>query len=172
MGTCVVDALSAMTANTMSALERALGMLGIPLSENIKYDISLYLRHSKHVNIHFAFIVDMKTGTILCHGNNIYHTNTYPYSIHAEVQTIVKYCRNKRMSGNKKMLLVVRITKKGTLTNSRCCSNCVEFIRGHADHIGIQRVYYSSTNDTLDMLTKKDLTDEDFEYSSGYLSRL
>lgn len=158
--------------NTTVDLERALNTIDISLGDNIKYDISMYLQHSKHANTHFAFIIDLKRREILYHDNNVYHSNaSYPFSRHAEVQAIVKYSRNKQVSNNKKAMLVVRITKSGTLTNSRCCRNCVDFIREHVDDMRLCRVYYSSTSNTIDVLTKKDLISTNFVYSSGYTRR-
>lgn len=159
-------------SDTLVELERVLNTIDISLGDNIGYDISMYLQHCKHANIHFAFIIDLKRREILYYDNNVYHTNvSYPFSRHAEVQAIVKYFRNKQVSNNKKALLVVRITKSGTLTNSRCCRNCVDFIREHVDDMRLHRVYYSSASNTIDMLTKKDLVSANFMYSSGYISR-
>jgi len=59
----------------------------------------------------------------------------WPYSVHAEVDAIIK--AKKDLKGSS--LLVVRINKKNQFRLSKPCSNCLQYI----EYIGIKKIFYS-----------------------------
>ena len=146
---------------------------GFELSHNVICDIEFNLMHNKYVNKHFAFIVDSKTGKVICHDSNVYYKYSFPISQHAEVKTICKYYSNVRsIPRQKKHLIVVKISKTGCLSNSKCCINCVRFIRNNYENLLLKNIYYSIDEETLGCLNRDDLYRKDFCLSKGYSSRM
>ncbi len=161
-----------MSAN-LDALENMFNSIGFALSNNAKNDLSFSLRNNSDINKHFAFLLDLKTNKILCYDLNVYlKAAVFPFSIHAEIQVITKYYRSsKSVNKNKKALLVVKISKTGVLSNSRCCLNCMRFIRNNFENLNLKAVYYSANMRELTKLSRRDLIDEAFKHSKGYQKR-
>ncbi len=136
---------------------------------NIKNALEFNLAHNESINKHFSFIVDLKTNDILCYDSNIYFkSSSFPFSMHAEVQTIIKYHKSKILSRNKKALIVVKLSKTGIIGNSKCCLNCMRFIRNNFNVLNLKKIYYSTDKDKLEQLTRDDLVDNDFSRSKGF----
>jgi hypothetical protein len=101
-----------------------------------------------------------------------FKTNTFPFSIHAEINTINKFYKknNTKLIKNKKTLYVFKISKTGILGNSLCCKNCINFINNNITNLNLNDVYYSYQHNLkkieLDNINK-DLNDNKFKYSSG-----
>lgn len=153
-------------------LESMFNELGLLLPSNIKHGIEFSLQGNDHISKHFAFIVDMKTRGVLAYDSNIYFiTDTFPFSIHAEVQAITKYRRSKSATNNKKILIVTKLSKTGIAGSSRCCKDCVRFINLHMMNLNIRRVYYTDRHSQFVELRKEDLASGEFRYSKGYLCR-
>lgn len=151
-------------------LETMFTSLGVVLPENVRQDIEFNLVQNEYINKHYAFIVDTKTNKILCYDFNVYFkTDSFPFSVHAEVQSIVKYYKSKSITKNKKILIVVKLSKTGIVGNSRCCKQCMRFIRNNMDNLNIKKIYYSEKNNVLVELCKTDLVEKNFKYSKGYL---
>lgn len=159
--------------SSVDKLEQLFHSIGFKLPNNIKNDIEFNLQHNDYINKHFAFILDLKTNRIICYDGNIYYkSNSFPFSIHAEIQSIVKYYKSRSLSKNKKALVVVKLSKTGLIGNSKFCLNCSRFIRHNFDNLNLKKVFYSSLNDNkLVELSKHDLIDENFRLSKGFLGR-
>jgi deoxycytidylate deaminase len=59
----------------------------------------------------------------------------FPYSVHAEVDAIIK--AKKDLKGSS--ILVVRINKHDQLRLSKPCQNCMKYI----EYVGIKKIFYS-----------------------------
>jgi cytidine deaminase len=154
-------------------LETLFNNIGINFPENIKTDIQFNLDNNDYTNKHYSFIVDMKTNKILSYDFNVYFkSDSFPFSIHAEIQSITKYYKSRSINKNKKILIVAKLSKTGVLGNSRCCLNCMRFIRNNFDNLNLKKVYYSEKNNEIVMLNKSDLIDKEFKSSKGYTAKL
>lgn len=157
---------------TTKNMEDMFNSLGVVFPDNVKQNIEFNLEKNGYINKHYAFLVDTETNKILCYDFNVYFkTDSFPFSIHAEVQSIVKYYRSKSVNKNKKALIVVKLSKTGIVGNSRCCKQCMRFIRNNMNNMNIKKIYYSDKNNRLVELGKHDLIDTCFKYSKGYLFR-
>ncbi len=155
-------------------LQNLLEHNGFILPIQIKHALEFNLKHNSSVNKHFCFIVDLKTNNVLCYDCNVYFkSNSFPFSTHAEIQTIVKYYKSKTLSKNKKALIVVKLSKTGILGNSKCCLNCMRFIRNNFDNLNMKKIYYSTGEYcTLAELSYDDLVDKNFRQSKGFNWRI
>ena len=157
---------------TVQNLEIVLSQLGVSLPKNIKTDISMNLSKNNYLNKHFAFLIDLKTHQIIAYDFNIYFkSDSFPFSVHAEIQTITKYYKSKSMSKGKKVLFVAKLSRTGIVGNSRCCLNCMRFIRNNMDNLNLKKIYYSDRDNKLIELSKDDLIDKSFKFSKGYMTR-
>lgn len=156
-------------------LEQMFQSLGINLPNNIRQDVDRVLKRTEYINKHFCFLIDLKTNQIICYDTNIYFkSNSFPFSMHAEIQTIVKYYRSaKTLNKNKKALVVVKLTQTGTVGNSKCCLNCSTFLKNNFDALKLKKIYFSiMKSNKLEEMTKNDLYDQTFRRSKGFMSRL
>ncbi len=160
--------------NKMNAshLETIFSSINVDLPNNIKHDITWYIDNNKYMHKHVCFIIDLKTNSIITYDVNVYFkTESFPFSIHAEIQTIIKLNKSKAANKNKKALLVVKLSKSGVLSNSKCCLNCARYIKTNIDALNLKCVYYSMPGNVLEKLSKDDLdADNNFRYSKGYTS--
>lgn len=69
----------------------------------------------------------------------------HPYSIHAEIDAILRARRNLRGCS----VLVIRLSKNGRLVYSRPC----EQYRKYIDYVGIRHIFYSTSNGGVEELT-------------------
>ncbi len=143
--------------------------LGVELPANAKAAVLHDLDCNSYPNKHYSFIIDLKTNKLLCYEFNIYfNTDSFPFSVHAEIQSIVRYYKSKTISKNKKLLVVVKMSRSGLIGNSKCCLNCMRFIRNNWDNLNLKKVYYSTDENVLVSLNKDELVDENFRPSKGY----
>jgi hypothetical protein len=151
-------------------LENMINTLGVVLPINIKRDIAFDLQFNQHANKHYSFIIDLKTKRILCYATNLFFKGegVFPYSSHAEIESLVKYCKSKAITKNKKILIVMKLSKTGMSGNSRCCLHCMRFIRNVADSINLRTIYYSMPGNELVELACDNLIDSEFRCSKGY----
>lgn len=151
-------------------IETIFNNIGIDIPNNIKQDITVSLRKNEYINNHYAFLIDMKTNRILAYDTNIYlKSETFPFSVHAEIGATLKYYKSKTSSKNKKTLVVVKLSKSGITGNSKCCLNCMRFLRNNFDNLNLKKVLYSEVNNQLVQLVRSDLVDENFRFSKGYM---
>ncbi len=154
---------------SLEKLEVLFDSLGFIFPSKIKNNILFNLSNNKYVNKHFSFLLDLKTNRILCYDTNIYFkSDSFPFSIHAEIQSINRYYKSKTLSKNKKILLVVKLSKTGIIGNSKCCLNCMRFIRNNFDNLNLKKIYYSILGNELVELSRDDLIDKNFHRSKGY----
>ena len=153
-------------------LEAMFHSLGFSLPNNIKQNIAFNLERNNYNNKHYSFILDLKTQQVLCYGfNDYFKSNSFPFSIHAEIQSVVKYYKSKSINKNKKALIVVKLSKTGIVGNSKCCLNCMRFLRNNLDNLNLKRIYYSTLGGKLVELSRHNLIDEHFKSSKGFLWR-
>lgn len=140
----------------------------IHMKESIYKNLSMLLNADDR-HTHVAFLLD-KNHNVLSYQSNIYFkTNTYPYSQHAEVGTIIKYYSSKIMNqnhNNKKILLVIKLKSK-KLGSSKPCQNCANFILNNWDNLKLKQIIYSDGNGNLNILDKNNLINDEFCISSA-----
>lgn len=151
--------------------------LNVSISDNILYDIQLNLDKNTHKKNHISFLIDTQTHKILSYGfNYFFHSNVFPWSMHSEVHTILKYYKKRVNTKNKKILVALRLTKKGYISMSKPCTACANFIKHNYDNLHLSFVYYSykdiNNYPRLKKLNKQTLMSETFQRSSGYTHRL
>jgi len=152
-----------------SNLKTIFNLLNIVLPDNIKQDIEFNLKHNDYINKHISFIFDLKTRKIICYEFNVFFkSDSFPFSVHAEIQSIVKYYKSKSISKHKKGLLVVKLSRTGIIGNSKCCLNCMRFLRNNLSNLNLKEIYYSIVDNRLGKLRKKDLIDDHFKLSKGF----
>ncbi len=153
-------------------LETMFHSIGFELPSNIKQDIEFNLQRNHHINKHYSFILDLKTRRVLSYAFNIYFkSESFPFSVHAEIQSMVKYYKTKGINKNKKALFVAKLSRTGIVGNSKCCLNCMRFIRNNLTNLNLKRIYYSTKDGQLVKLTKEDLIDANFKISKGFIWR-
>lgn len=158
------------STNSTVNLDTMFNSVGYVLPANIKRNIEFTLNNSECLHKHCAFLIDSKTRNVLSYDFNVYFkTESFPFSFHAEIRTIVKFFKSRSPSKNKKILVVVKLSRTGVTGYSRCCKSCMTFIRNNFDVLNLKKIYYSIKDNQLVELGKGDLVDKDFEYSKGYL---
>jgi hypothetical protein len=159
-----------MRAPSIENLEHMVNALGVVLPNNIRRHAALDLECNLHTSKHYAFIIDLKTKRILCYATNLFFKGdgVFPHSSHAEIESLVKYCKSKTITKNKKTLLVMKLSKTGLSGNSRCCLHCMRFIRNISDSINLRTIHYSMPDNVLVELSCSNLQDSEFRCSSGY----
>jgi cytidine deaminase len=156
----------------LTDLEAMFHSVGFDIPDNIKQDISFSLPRCDYINKHYSFILDLKTHKILSYSFNIYYkSDSFPFSVHAEIQSIIRLFRSRIRNKNKKALLVVKLSRTGIIGNSKCCLNCMKFIRGNMDILNMKKIYHSNANNVLSELYKEDLIDDNFKPSKGFVNR-
>ena len=158
---------------TTDNIEVLFQSLNVSVPENIKRDIECNLENNHYNNKHCSFIVDLRTRKILCYAFNIFFkSDSFPFSIHAEIQSIVKYYKStKSVNKNKKALIVFKLSRTGLIGNSKCCLNCIRFIKNNLRNLNLKKIYYSTLDNSLIELSKDDMDDGNFKFSKGYLWR-
>ena len=148
--------------------------LGYELEDNVKFNIALTLKNNEYQNNHVSFLLDTKFNKIEAYAfNAFYATDSWPYSIHAEVSAILKYYRNsnKPLNNNKKILLTVKLSKTGVIGNSKPCINCVRYIKDNFDNLNLKNIYFSTEHRTLESINKDGLIESNFRFSKAALKK-
>ena len=147
------------------------------LSDKIYYDLynELIFRSnikSKSSN-HICFLVDSKTNEVLSYAFNIYFkSNSYPFSLHSEINTINKFYKktsSKSIIKSKKKLIIIKVSKSGIIGHSKPCLSCANFIYNVSDNINIIDILYSITGNKLESIKRNELILDNFKLSSGSL---
>lgn len=128
---------------------------------------------SRKISNHITFIINQKTNEIIFYGFNIfYQTESFPFSIHSEINTITKYYKkNIVQHKSKKKLIVFKITKNGKLGNSKPCRNCATFIFNNIINLNVTNVSFSTEFNTLEQLNLNDFDKNDFKIPSSSIYR-
>lgn len=144
----------------------------IQIPSNILYDISFNLNNNKYLHKHISILVNAKTGAIITYGFNYYFNNVkFPFSLHSEVNTINKYYKKKlikNMMKLKKNLFIIKLSKIGIIGNSKPCVHCANYIYNNFDNLKLSKIYYSTKQNNLEKLSKKDLILNNFKLSAGF----
>lgn len=149
---------------------------GIILPSNVIYDINFNLENTYQAVNHITFLVNKKSKKIITYGFNFYFkTKTFPFSLHSEINTINKYYKNKHKPNelnSKKILIIIKISKIGIIGDSKPCYHCANYIYNNYNNLNLQEIYYSTKNNTLELLTKEDLINKKFKLSAGFKKRI
>ena len=151
-------------------LKTILNSIGFDLSKNIAQDISHNLSNNNYANKHVSFLLDLRTRKVLSYAFNIYYrSDSFPFSVHAEIESITKYYKGRSVSKNKKVIIVVKLSKTGIIGNSKLCLNCSRFVKNNFENLNLKKIYYSvMQSNTLVELGRDDLIDSEFKYSKGF----
>lgn len=143
----------------------------ILISDNIINDIFVYMTNSTFKFNHITFLIDSVDNKILTYNfNNC--LRSYQNNIHSEVNTINKYLKfkkmnelykNKKLKNNKKMMIILKISKTGKIGTSKPCMQCAHYIYLNYNKINLNNIYFSNKNRKLEELKKNKLI-----YSSKY----
>lgn len=144
----------------------------LTLPDNIANSISFHLNNSNCLHNHISFIINKNNNKIISYGFNYYlKTDTFPFSLHSEINTINKYYKKKittNLFKNKKILIIVKISKTGIIGNSKPCKNCANYILNNFDNLNLYKIYYTFKNNILIELTKNELLNDNFKISAGF----
>ena len=152
---------------------------GVFLSDKTYYNLEneLTIRtniKSKSYN-HISFLIDCKNNKLLSYALNIYFkTESFPFSIHSEINVINKIYKkllSKPVKKTKKKLIILRVSKIGVIGNSKPCLGCANFIYNNMDNINIINILYSDIENKLESLKKDELILDNFNLSSGAMRR-
>lgn len=163
----------------LSQIINILNNINITISDKILSEINteLSLRSllkTKSSN-HLSFLIDYKSKEIIIYSFNLYYiSDSFPYSIHSEINTISKYYKKdlknkiyKNIHKSKKILIILKISKIGNIGNSKPCTTCANYIYNNFDNLNLINVYYSNEKSKLEKLNKHDLLHNTFKKSSG-----
>ncbi len=148
---------------------------GLYLSNKIYYEIEIELdtrsnNKAKSSN-HICFLIDYKNNELLSYAFNIYFkTNSFPFSLHSEINTINKFYKknlSKSLIKSKKKLIIIKVSKSGILGHSKPCLSCANFIYNNMDNLNIIDVLYSTAEKKLESLKRNELILDNFKLSSG-----
>lgn len=152
-------------------LENQLATLGVHMNDQIKLDIINTLTLHEYINKHCCFIIDARSKEIITYDFNIYFkTDVFPFSIHAEVKACTKLLKSKRISKSKKILYVAKLSSTGKLSGSRCCIDCMRYVRNIMDMLNIKTIINSTKEGGVQTWSKKELLDEHFRPSKGSIA--
>lgn len=148
-----------------------LDTINIVIPINILLDIEYNLNKVKSSHNHVSFLVNANNNEVLAYGFNYYLVSKkFPYSVHSEINTIVKYYKKKIPKKNikcKKIFIIIKISRTGKLGLSKPCQNCANFISNNYINLNISKIYYSNKN-ILEELSKISLDNDEFTISSGF----
>lgn len=164
------------TNNITKTIVEIFTSIGANLPENIKYSISFSVHNDPSPNKHIAFLIDHTTGNIIMYDFNIYYnTNKFPYSEHAEIRLINKYNKAKnnnrvlkKIENNKKILLVVKLSKTGITGNSKPCLECAKYIKHYHSEMNIKQIFFTISKDEIFNILTTKINLNEFRYSKGY----
>lgn len=162
-----------MNYSNTDLLLRLLSENNIQIPTNILYDISFNLINNKYLHKHISFLINSKNNEIINYGFNYYLNSTkFPFSLHSEVNAINKYYKKKltkNLIKTKKYLVIVKLSKIGIIGNSKPCKHCANFIYNNFDNIKLSKILYSTQQNTLEELSKDDLTNVSiFKIAAGF----
>jgi len=100
--------------------------------------------------MHSAYVISTSNSKVVSKGMNSGRASYSgcKYEIHAEMEAMKKIKRNIKKTYD---ILVIRVTKTGTLGNSRPCSRCKKYILYKCKMSGIQigKIYYSNDDGSI-----------------------
>lgn len=122
--------------------------------------VSRYLQLAKNVAYNSTY-GKLRHGAVLVKGGSVLNTsfnkdsftsfgNRFrdhgrgPATVHAEIGSVLGLARETTTGSD---VYVCRINREGQFRNSKPCSMCHEVLR----HVGIKRVYYTTSENTIEM---------------------
>ena len=159
----------------ISNIINILNTINVEINNKILLDIQteLSLRSlikTKSSN-HVSFLINNKSKEVLSFSFNLYYkSQKFPYSIHSEINTINKFYKKdikKSIIKSKKILIILKISRTGTIGNSKPCTSCANFIFNNFYNLNLINVFYSNELSILEKLDKNDFISESFKKSSG-----
>lgn len=102
---------------------------------------------------------------------------TYPgcsYSLHAEMQAILKFPPPKKKKRIRKInMIVIRFNSDGKLKNSKPCINCLKFISFHSKKMSyiMNNIYYSNDDGTISCAKFSSLLYDTSPHVSGWFKK-
>lgn len=154
----------------LSNMITLLDSINITLSSNILSDIQFNLNKIKSANNHISFLINNNGDVISYEFNSYLISKKFPYSMHSEINTLIKYYKRRNTKKNtkcKKIFIIIKISKTGKLGLSRPCRNCAAFISNNFKNLNLCKIYYSNL-DKFEELSKNDLDNDQFTISSGF----
>lgn len=138
---------------------------------NIIFEITNFIKLYPNKQTHISLLIDCKTRLILTFALNYYYvnTNTYPYSVHSEVNCLTKYLQ-KKINKNKKELFIFKLSKTGLIGESRPCKNCARFIFNNIDNLKLINIYHSTPKKIIKIdknIFKNKVLNNEFKFSNG-----
>ena len=134
-------------------------------------DLILLAKESEVSNRHSAALVS--NNTVYNYGVNSYTTKKINNRKiicckHAEI-SVFHGIKQKDLKKISRMLdlVVIRISKNGSLCNSMPCKNCIETLR----KIGIKRIFYSDDNGNILVEDAKNITNNHVSAFNRFVSR-
>ena len=127
--------------------------------ENIKED---YIEDNHMQFRHFAIMFDRNMEFI--YGTNRPCISRGKYSIHAEEDVLRRFSKLNNHKKKKYQIMILRVTDKGNLCDSRPCIHCLRLIK----ESGIRVVHYSTRNRDINREKITNMYDSiENKYSSG-----
>lgn len=157
--------------NIKSILEKENVFLSDKIYYSLENELNVRSNNKSKSSNHICFLINHKNNELLSYAFNIYFkTNSFPFSLHSEINTINKFYKKsitKSMLKIKKKLIIIKVSKSGIIGHSKPCLSCANFIYNNMDNINIIDVLYSTSENILKSLKKDELILDNFKLSSG-----
>lgn len=143
--------------------------ISVDLNQNIINDIDFYIQNTTSNHNHISFLVHEKRRNIISYSFNFFFkSKKFPFSVHAEINSINKYYKNTNLLKNKPktMLVVFKITKTGVIGMSKPCFHCRIYLSNNFENINLIKIYYSNKN-KLEQLHISDLMNKESQHLSA-----
>lgn len=147
---------------SQSVIRNVLESNSIYLKQSIYTEIDMLRnKHDKHT--HIAFLLDKNNNVLSYKSNVFFKTNSFPFSQHAEINTIINYYSkqdSKKINNGTKKLVVAKLGPN-CFRMSKPCRQCANFIANNWNNLKLKEVLYSNNNGELVSLTKAELLNSD-----------
>lgn len=157
--------------NIKSILEKECVFLSEKIYYSLERELETRSNNKYKSSNHICFLIENKNNELLTHAFNIFFkTNTFPFSLHSEINTINKYYKktlSKSSLKSKKKLIVIKVSKIGIIGHSKPCLSCANFIYNNMGNLNITDVLYSTSENKLESLKRDELILDNFKLSSG-----
>lgn len=161
--------------NIRQVLENEGLYLSNKVYQNLEIELNTRSTSKSKSSNHISFLIDYKNNSLISYAFNIYFkTNTFPYSLHSEINAFNKIYKrplSKSVMKSKKKLIIIKVSKIGILGHSRPCLSCANFIYNNMDNLNITDILFSVSGNKLESLKKDELILDNFKLSSGSTKR-
>lgn len=160
--------------NIKSILAKECIFLSDKIYYSLENELNVRANNKSKSSNHICFLFD-KNNELLTYAFNIFFkTNSFPFSLHSEINTINKYYKKTLTKSNiksKKKLIIIKVSKSGVIGHSKPCLSCANFIYNNMTNLNIIDVLYSTSDNILKSLKKDELILNNFKLSSGFSRR-